>query len=67
MHGVLLGATKTLDVYMVFTHKQQKDFFVGKELKSISKRLMSIKPPDYLERLLRDLEKHYANFKATEY
>lgn len=44
-----------------------KDYFVGKKLKVISKRLMSIKPPDFLERLPRDLEKHYSDLKATDY
>lgn len=29
-------------------------------------RLVTIKPPDYIERLPRDLEKHFAHFKATE-
>ncbi|XP_070537874.1 uncharacterized protein [Ptychodera flava] len=66
MHGVLLGVTKNL-MYKWFSATQSKQpFFVGKRIKEISKRLQHIQPPDYIERLPRDLEKHYNHFKATE-
>ena len=67
MHGILLGVTKTLMYKWFSPTNSGKDYFIGKELKTISKRLMSIKPPDFLERLPRDIEKHYSNLKATEY
>ena len=67
MHGVLLGATKTL-MYLWFSPTQSKKaYFIGNKLKALSKRLCSIKPPDYIERLPRDLEKHYNHLKAAEY
>jgi len=40
--------------------------FHWQPLRGISKRLIGIKPPDYVERLPRDLEKHFAHLKATE-
>ena len=40
MHGVLLGATKTVMYKWFSPTNSKKDFFVGKELKSISKRLI---------------------------
>ncbi|KAJ8314552.1 hypothetical protein KUTeg_006702 [Tegillarca granosa] len=44
-----------------------KDFFISKNLKKISKFVFStIKPPSSIERLPRDLEKHYKSLKATE-
>ena len=66
MHGVLLGVTKTLlNKYFSPTHSG-KPYFIGKHLKEISKRLSNITPPDYIEHLPRNLEKHYNHFKATE-
>ncbi len=66
MHGILLGISKTL-LYKFFSPTNSgKPYFVGKHLKSISKRLQSICPPDYVERMPRDLEKHFSHFKATE-
>ena len=67
MHGVMLGATKTL-MYLWFSATNiKKPFFIGNKLKILSKRLQSMRPPDYIERLPRDLEKHYHHFKAAEY
>ncbi|VDH91954.1 Hypothetical predicted protein [Mytilus galloprovincialis] len=43
-----------------------KEYFIGKSLKTISSRLQHIKPPSSIERLPRDLEKHYKSLKATE-
>lgn len=66
MHSVLLGVTKTL-MYKFFSPTNSgKPYFIGKHLKNISKRLKDICPPDVIERLPRDLEKHYSHFKATE-
>lgn len=66
MHCVLMGTTKAL-LYKFFSSTNSgKPYFVGKSLKTISKRLQSIKPPDYIERMPRDIEKHYNNLKATE-
>ena len=66
MHGVLLGVTKTL-LYKFFSPTNSgKPYFIGKNLKHISKRLEGIFPPDYIERMPRDLEKNYTHFKATE-
>lgn len=66
MHGVLMGVTKNL-MYKWFSSTHSKNtYFVGKSIKKISKRLQGLQPPDYVERLPRDLEKHYPHFKATE-
>lgn len=66
MHGVLLGVTKTLLHKWLSSTNSRKRYFVGDKVKEISERLKSISPPDYVERLPRDLEKHYAHFKANE-
>lgn len=66
MHCVLLGVTKSL-MHTWFAAKEHgKEYYIGNKLKQISKRLHNIKPPDSIERLPRDLEKHYSHFKATE-
>lgn len=66
MHGVLMGVTKKL-LYLWFSPTSSgQQYFVGNHLKKISARLYNIQPPDYVERLPRDIEKHYSNFKATE-
>ena len=64
MHGVLMGVTKTLMNQWFSPSQSKKPYFIGMHLSSISKCLMHMKPPDYVERLPRDLEKHYA--QATE-
>lgn len=66
MHGVLMGVTKTLLSKWFSPSNCKKTFFIGKHIKSISKRLKAINPPDYIERLPRNLEKNYAHLKATE-
>ena len=66
MHGVLMGVTKTLLLKWFSPSQSKQPFFVGNHIRAISKRLMTIKPPDYIERFPRDLEKHFAHFKATE-
>lgn len=66
MHGVLLGVTKTI-LYKHFSPTNSgKPYFIGKHLNKISKRLEGMCPPDYIERLPRNLEKNYNHFKATE-
>lgn len=66
MHGVLMGVTKKL-LYLWFSPTSAgQPYFMGKHLTEISSRLLNICPPDYVERLPRNLEKHYGNFKATE-
>lgn len=66
MHCVLLGITKNLLQKWFSPTESGKDYFIGKHLKGISCCLQKIKPPHYIERLPRDIEKHYANYKATE-
>ena len=66
MHGVLLGNTKLLLNKWFSQSESQKEYFIGKHIKTISKRMNNIKPPINIERLPRDLEKHYQHFKATE-
>ena len=66
MHGVLLGVTKTLMHKFFSPTNIGKPYFVGKYLKKISKRLQGMCPPDYIERMPRDLEKNYNHFKASE-
>ena len=66
MHGVLMGVTKTLLQKWFSTTNSKKPYFIGKYIHKISDRLSGIHPPDFVERLPRDLEKHYHHFKATE-
>ena len=66
MHGVLLGVTKTLLSRWLAPSNSKEPYFIGLRVKEISKRLKAITPPDYVERLPRDLEKHYAHLKANE-
>lgn len=67
MHCVLLGVTKTLMYKFFSPTNSNKPYFVGKHLKKISKRMHSICPPDFIERIPRDLERNYSQFKATEF
>lgn len=64
MHGALLGVTQSLLHKWLSPTESKTPYFVG--LKIISKRMTGIQPPQYMERLPRDLNKHYNNFKATE-
>ena len=67
MHGVMLGATKTLMYLWFSATNHKKPFFIGNKLKRLSKRMKSMCPPDYIERLPRDLEQHFNHLKAAEY
>ncbi|WAR10081.1 LOW QUALITY PROTEIN: hypothetical protein MAR_035157, partial [Mya arenaria] len=66
MHCILLGITKTLLLKWFSPTQSGKNYFIGKHIKTISKRLQNIQPPTSIERLPRDLEKHVNNLKATE-
>lgn len=66
MHGVLLGVTKALLYKWLSPTCSKEPYFVGDKVSVISGHLKDISPPDYVERLPRDLEKHYLNLKATE-
>ena len=62
MHGVLMGVTKTLMFHWFSPTHCTKPYLIGNHLNSISKRMMHVKPPYFIERLPRD----YAHLKATE-
>jgi hypothetical protein len=66
MHCVLLGIVKKLLSKWFSPTESGNPYFVGKNLKQISERFLKIRPPYFIERLPRDLEKHYSHFKATE-
>lgn len=66
MHGILLGVTKTIMMKWFSPTGSGKPYFVGKQLKKVAKRLQQIQPPDFIERLPRDLQLHYQHLKATE-
>ncbi|WAR10676.1 hypothetical protein MAR_035752, partial [Mya arenaria] len=59
MHAVLLGLIKTLMSKWFSTSETGKEYFVGKQLKQVSLKLLNIKPSYHIERLPRDLEKHF--------
>ncbi|WAR03041.1 hypothetical protein MAR_009599, partial [Mya arenaria] len=67
MHAVLMGLTENHLLKWFSVSEAGKEYFVGKQLKQVSLKLLNIKPSYHIERLPRDLEKHYANFKATEH
>ncbi|XP_062604037.1 uncharacterized protein LOC134265829 isoform X2 [Saccostrea cucullata] len=66
MHGVCLGIVKSLMCKWFSTKNKAADYFVGENIQEISRRMESLKPPYSIERLPRNLEKHYQHFKATE-
>lgn len=66
MHGALLGITKTLMYNWFSPTKAKKQCFIGNKIGTLNKRFLQMKPPDFIKRLPRDLEKHYRHFKATE-
>ena len=66
MHGVLLGVTKQLLNLWLSSSKYKKPWFIGNKVKAIDKRLKAMKPPDFIQRLPRQLETSRAYFKASE-
>lgn len=66
MHGVLLGVTKQLLNLWLSGSKHKKPWFIGSKTKLIDKRLKDMKPPDFIQRLPRQLETSRAYFKASE-
>ena len=66
MHGVLLGVTKQLLNLWLSSTKHKKPWFIGHKTKAIDKRLKEMKPPDFIQRLPRQLETSRAYFKASE-
>lgn len=66
MQGCLLGITKTLLYKWLSASNHKQPYFIGGQIANISKRLQRMRPPDYLSRLPRDLEKHFKNLKASE-
>lgn len=66
MHGVLLGVTKQLLNLWLSSSKYKKPWFIGNKTKAIDKRLKEMKPPDFIQRLPRQLETSRAYFKASE-
>ena len=66
MHCDLLRITKTLLQKWFSSSQSKNEYYIRGSLNTISSRLQSVKPPDYLERLSQDLEKHYGNLKATK-
>lgn len=66
MHGVLLGVTKQLLNLWLSPSRYKKPWFIGNKTKSIDKRLKDMKPPDFIQRLPRELETSRAYFKASE-
>lgn len=67
MHGCLLGVTKVLMQLWFSPTNSKQPYFIGKHLKEINRTLSAMKPPDYVERLPRNLEQNYSHFKASEY
>ena len=66
MHGVLLGVTKQLLNLWLSPSRYKKPWFIGNKAKAIDKRLKDMKPPDFIQRLPRELETSRAYFKASE-
>lgn len=66
MHGVLLGVTKQLLNLWLSPSRYKKPWFIGNKTKAIDKRLKDMKPPDFIQRLPRELETSRAYFKASE-
>jgi hypothetical protein len=67
MHGVLLGVAKRVIGLMILSTNSDAEFFFGKHIKSIDELLKKIKPTDAISRLPRKMEKHFHNFKPSEF
>lgn len=66
MHGVLLGVTKTLHSLWFSPKYSTHGFSISTQIDIVNKRLLQIKPPNYMSRLPRSLsESNY--WKASEW
>ena len=66
MHGVLIGLTKQLLDLWLSGKSYKEPWFIGHKVKSIDKHLEEMKPPDFVQRLSRSLEKNKSYLKATD-
>lgn len=55
MHGVLMGVTNQLLSFWFSPTNTGKEYICGNYIEDISDRLQHICPPDYVERLPRDI------------
>lgn len=58
--------TKQLLNLWLSPSRYKKPWFIGNKAKAIDKRLKDMKPPDFIQRLPRELETSRAYFKASE-
>ena len=65
MHCVFLGVVKYIMQLQMSDGNREKSFYLGAKKASISRQLLSIKPPDIVGRLRRSLE-DLRHWKATE-
>lgn len=66
MHGLLLGVVKSL-VNLWFSpskYNKNKDFFIGHQVRAVDKRLMRMKPPDFIPRCPRSIATQLPRFKG---
>ena len=64
MHGILLGVSKQLLKLWLDSQFSGEDWYCGTLVALIDERLMSIKPPNVITRVLRSLEHHRKYWKG---
>ena len=67
MHCVLLGVVKSLLSLWFGSEHHRCDFYIGRSVELVDKRLKEIKPPSAISRNPRAISKHFKYFKASEY
>ena len=67
MHCVLLGVMKSLLSLWFGSEHHRSDFYIGRSVELVDKRLKEIKPPLAISRNPRAISKHFKYFKASEY
>ena len=67
MHCVLLGVVKLLMSLWFGSEHNRKEFYIGRSVALVDKRLKEIKPPSAINRNPRAISKHFKYFKASEY
>jgi hypothetical protein len=66
MHGVLLGVVRQLLRLWFESKYSSEPFSCSKVVNVVDKRLLSIRPPNFISRLPRSIKQHVAYWKANE-
>ncbi|KAJ1532215.1 hypothetical protein ONE63_000835 [Megalurothrips usitatus] len=67
MHGVFLGVCKLLMKLWFSSEYNQFEFSLNNLVQLVDARLKLIRPPSFVQRVPRSIEKHLKHWKASEY